>query len=193
MTPTLSPFEHENRSHDGVDCAVVTRKHFLYPLPEVSGARPCEDDLLLIEALRANPKGSHAALADATGRGPAEVRTRLVRLRQQGILLGSRAVVRPCEHSVDALHILCSVTLDSRSTACQQRFAAKARESAAVTLCYRVAADFDYLLQVVVPGMSQFRRLIAELPHIERFTVRTIFGSLPLQRCDRTLPPMSEL
>jgi len=177
MTSTPSSLECENRPFERIGVA-VTGKHVLYPLPPASEARPCEADLRLIRALQANPKGSCAALADATGQGPGEVRTRLVRLQAQGIVLGVRAVVKPCDPPTDALRILCNVTLDSGSRACRQRFAATARERAEVISCYRVAANFDYVLQVVVPGMPQFRHLVAGLPHVERFTVRTIFDSL---------------
>lgn len=86
--------------------------------------------------------------------------------------------MKPSVSADDSLRIFCGITLDSSFLVARGRFEAKAKEAIEVVSCYRVAADFDYLIQVVVLEMVQFRQLMAKLPHIEKFKVLTIIDSM---------------
>ena len=151
-----------------------TARHAIFPVPSPPENLPSATDLALLQAVSRHPKASTSVLAEEVGIKATEVRERLSRLFSDGSLLGIRAIVKPFAVPLDSLQMFCHIRLTSRLNSVRNRFTTIVNDNPQVVRCFEVSADFDYLLQIVVPDMPSFRALISELPGIEHIKVVSV-------------------
>ncbi|WP_333715246.1 Lrp/AsnC family transcriptional regulator [Yoonia sp.] len=148
-----------------------------------------DDDRRLLRLMQADPALGVPALAELTGSTPARVGRRLDRLRAEGVLLGSRAVIdwRALGYSVA---VSLRITLDKAVARAFDEFIAAARLVPEVIEIQTFLGRVDVRLSLIARDLPDYQRIYREailpLPHIADIealmTVATVKSdeSLPL-------------
>lgn len=170
---TLSPNSGVNQEDQVADARA---RHMIFPVPSPPDNLLSAIDLALLQAVSRHPKASTGVLAEEVGIKANEVRERIARLFSDGSLLGIRAIVKPFDVPLDSVKMFCHIRLSSHLASARNKFTAMVNDRPAVIRCFEVSADFDYLLQIVVPDMPSVRALISELPHIEHIKVLSVIN-----------------
>lgn len=173
---TLDTAPRPRSERSDVAAGNLSARHAIFPVPSPPENLPSATDLALLQAVSRQPKASTGVLAEQVGVKANEVRDRLARLFADGSLLGIRAIVKPFELPIDSLKMICHIRLTSRLNSVRQKFTATVHDKHEIVRCFEVSADFDYLLQIVVPDMPSFRALISELPYIEHLKVVSVLN-----------------
>jgi Lrp/AsnC family leucine-responsive transcriptional regulator len=146
-------------------------------------------DRAILRHLQADGRLPNAALAERVRLSPSPCLRRLKRLEADGTIRGYRAILdrRKVGLGLTAF-VEIKVNGQSRRRAEElERAMAKVDE---IVACYIVAGDADFLLEVVVPDLAAYERLLLhtllELPGVSdvrsNFAIRTVKepGPLPL-------------
>lgn len=148
-----------------------------------------DDDRQLLRLMQNDPARSIPDLADAMGTTAARVTRRADRLREQGILQGSRAVInwRALGYSVA---VSLRITLDKTVSRAFDDFIAAARSVPEVIEIQTFLGRVDVRLSIIARDLPDYQRIYREavlpLPHIADIealmTVATVKSdeSLPL-------------
>lgn len=126
-------------------------------------------DRRILRQLQADPRLSGAALADRAGLNAATCWRRLERLREQGVLRGSRAVIdwRALGYSVE---VSLRVTLDKTVPRAFDDFAAQARRIPEVLEIQTFLGQVDVRLGLIARDLAHYQVLyrdrVLTLPHI---------------------------
>lgn len=126
-------------------------------------------DRRILRLLQADPARGVPDLADAVGLTPAKVGRRLDRLRDDGVLRGSRAVIdwRALGYSVA---VSLRITLDKTVARAFDDFIAAAREVPEVIEIQTFLGRVDVRLEVIARDMGHYQAIyrdrILTLPHI---------------------------
>ena len=153
---------------------------------------PIDDtDRAILRHLQADGRLPNAALAERVRLSPSPCLRRLKRLEEDGTIRGYRAILdrRKIGLGLTAF-VEIKVSGQSRRRAEElERAMAKIDE---IVACYIVAGDADFMLEVVVPDLAAYERLLLhtllELPGVSdvrsNFAIRTVKepGPLPLAR-----------
>lgn len=128
-----------------------------------------DTDRRILRQLQADPSLSGAALAERTGLNAATCWRRLERLRERGVLRGSRAVIdwRALGYSVE---VSLRVTLDKTVPRAFDDFAAQARQIPEVLEIQTFLGQVDVRLGLIARDLAHYQTLyrdrILTLPHI---------------------------
>lgn len=122
----------------------------------------------LLEALEDDARLSYAELGERVGLSKSPCWSRVQDLQRRGVITGYRAQIDPAAVGL-ALHALVEVSIDS---ALHEQFEAAVNLNPAVIECYTTAGQADYVLHVLVPGISELDELlrarISRLPGVQR-------------------------
>lgn len=128
-----------------------------------------DTDRRILRQLQADPRLSGAELASRAGLNAATCWRRLERLRERGVLRGSRAVIdwRALGYSVE---VSLRVTLDKAVPRAFEDFAASAREIPEVLEIQTFLGQVDVRLGLIARDLAHYQTLyrdrILTLPHI---------------------------
>lgn len=126
-------------------------------------------DRRILRHMQSDPEQSIPDLAEAISLTPSRLTRRLEKLREAGILLGSRAMIdwRALGYTVE---VSLRVTLDKTNPRAFDEFIAQAREIPEVLEIQTFLGQVDVRLSVIARDMAHYqqiyRRRILTLPHI---------------------------
>ena len=155
----------------------------------ISGFMLDDVDRRLLRLLQADPSRGVPDLAETTGSTPARIGRRLDRLREDGVLQGSRAVIdwRALGYSVA---VSLRITLDKTVSRAFDDFITAARSVPEVIEIQTFLGRVDVRLSIIARDLPDYQRIYREailpLPHIADIealmTVSTVKSdeSLPL-------------
>ena len=148
-------------------------------------------DVRILRELQADGRLSNVALAERVGLSPSPCLRRVRRLEEDGVIAGYRALL---DRSKVSLGLTAFVAI--RIEAHQDERAAQVQEALRampeVVACHLVSGEADFLLEVVLPDLAAYERLLLgrllKLPGVK--DIRTSFAmrqvkpaaSLPLDQ-----------
>ncbi|MGR3709863.1 MAG: Lrp/AsnC family transcriptional regulator [Alterinioella nitratireducens] len=126
-------------------------------------------DRKIVDLLLADGRLPVTEIAARIGLSKTPTQTRLVRLREAGVIRGFRAVVDPAKLGRDHVAFV-EVKLTDTTEAALRRFNAAVMAVPEIEQCHMIAGAFDYLLKVRTRDMRDYRRVLGEvvsgLPHV---------------------------
>jgi Lrp/AsnC family transcriptional regulator, leucine-responsive regulatory protein len=146
-------------------------------------------DRMILGELQADGRLPNATLADRVHLSPSPCLRRLKRLERGGTIRGYRAILDRRRIGL-GLTVFVEVKVTSHSSRRAEEFGDAVAGVDAIVACYIVAGQADFLLEVVVPDLAAYERVlletIMELPGVtdvrSNIAIRTIkeAGPLPL-------------
>jgi Lrp/AsnC family leucine-responsive transcriptional regulator len=146
-------------------------------------------DHAILSHLQEDGRLPNAALAERVHLSPSPCLRRLKRLERDGAIRGYRAILDRRQIGLD-LTVFVEVKVTSHSSRRAEEFGNAVAAIDAIVGCYIVAGQADFLLEVVVPDLAAYERLLLEtlmeLPGVtdvrSNIAIRTIkeAGPLPL-------------
>jgi Lrp/AsnC family transcriptional regulator, leucine-responsive regulatory protein len=133
-------------------------------------------DRKLLNEVQINADRTNAELGDVVGLSPAAVLRRLKKLRDEGVVERTVALIAP-EASEQSLTAISEVCLKRHGTDERDRFLRQISAQPAVTQCYLVTGEIDVVIIASFANMGAFdafvERTLASDPSVEQ--VRTNF------------------
>lgn len=144
-------------------------------------------DRVLLQALQADGRMTHSALAELVHLSPSACLRRVRRLEEAGVISGYHAHL-DSERLGLGTTVFVEISLDSQQEDVLDAFEAAVREVPEVVDCHLMAGDADYLLQVVAADVTDYERIhrteMARLPHVAKlrssFALRGVVERGPL-------------
>lgn len=121
-----------------------------------------EIDRKILRALQADGRITNQALAEACHLSPAACFDRVKRLRANGYIVGTVAVLEPSKLD-RALLIFVEVLLDRTTGDVFEAFAEAVRTQPDILECHMVAGGFDYLIKARVRDMAAYRAFLGDI------------------------------
>lgn len=138
-------------------------------------------DLKLLAQVQRDARASAEDLGAAVGLSGSAVLRRLKRLRETGVIDREVAVVAT-DKVGSRLRIIASVELERERADLLSPLVELLQERPEIQQAYYISGDADLLLIVIVPEISHYDRLTAELvskhPMIKRITTSMVFREL---------------
>jgi Lrp/AsnC family leucine-responsive transcriptional regulator len=148
-----------------------------------------DTDRAILRELQADGRLPNAALAERVHLSPSPCLRRLKRLEDEGTIAGYRAVLDRRKVGL-GLTAFVEVKVSGQSRRRAEQLEKAVAEVEEIIACYIVAGDADFMLEVVVPDLAAYERLLLrtllELPGVSdvrtNFAIRTVkeAGPLPL-------------
>lgn len=104
-----------------------------------------EFDHRILAAVQADNQRSHGQIGESVGLSASAVRRRLQKLRQSQVIVADVSVIAP---ELRGLSFITHVKLSVESVNDDQNFRKQIAADPAVSQCYSVSGDFDYVLLV---------------------------------------------
>jgi Lrp/AsnC family transcriptional regulator, leucine-responsive regulatory protein len=144
-------------------------------------------DRKLLHHLQADGRMANATLAERVHLSPSPCLRRLRRLENDGTILGYRAILDRRRVGL-GLTVFVEVKVTGHSQSRADELERAVAEIDAIVACYIVAGPADFLLEVVVPDLAVYERLlletIMELPGVtdvrSNIAIRTMKQAGPL-------------
>ena len=146
-------------------------------------------DRRLLEILQGKGRLSNAALAERVHLSPSPCLRRVKALEQEGVIEGYRAVLGR-EAVGLGLTVFVEIKVEGHSDRLAEEIEAAVNAMPEVVACHIVSGAADFLLEVVVPDLRAYERLLLgsllKLPAVvdvrSNFAIRTVKapGPLPL-------------
>lgn len=141
-------------------------------------------DIALLDTLQRDGNATNATLGEAVHLSPSQVSRRLQRLAEAGLIAGYAALLDPPAIGLDVT-AFALVILERHDKARSSAFEEAARALPAVTDCFSVSGDADYLLRIVAPDLPAFSELM--MKHILRLPgVAHVKTNIALQKVKQT-------
>lgn len=121
-----------------------------------------ETDKRILRALQQDGRMTNQALAEACNISPAACFDRVKRLRANGYIVGTMALLDPAKLD-RALLIFVEVLLDRTTGDIFDEFAAAVRRQPDILECHMVAGGFDYLIKARVADMAAYRAFLGDV------------------------------
>ena len=121
-----------------------------------------DTDRRILTVLQRDGRITNQALAEACNISPAACFDRVKRLRAQGYILGTMALLDPAKLD-RALLIFVEVLLDRTTGDLFDEFAAAVRDQPEILECHMVAGGFDYLIKARLRDMAAYRAFLGEV------------------------------
>jgi Lrp/AsnC family leucine-responsive transcriptional regulator len=144
-------------------------------------------DRRLLEILQREGRLSNAALAERVHLSPSPCLRRVKALEEDGVIEGYRAVVG--RESVGlGLTVFVEIKVEGHSDRLAEEIEAAVNAMPEVVACHIVSGAADFLLEVVVPDLRAYERLLLgsllKLPAVvdvrSNFAIRTVKAPAPL-------------
>lgn len=150
-------------------------------------ARLDEIDHALLSALQQDAGLSQRDLAERVGLSQNACWRRLARLRETGVLRGSRAVVVPRAVGLD-LTVFVLIRTRHHDDAWSARFRNRVESVPDVIELHRIGGEWDYLAKVVTRSMAGYDRVYKAL--IQNMDIERVTGLFSMETilADRPLP-----
>jgi Lrp/AsnC family transcriptional regulator, leucine-responsive regulatory protein len=136
-------------------------------------------DRAILRALEADARLSYGELADKVGITKTPCWARVRELEKSGVLRGYHADIDPASLGLE-LHAFVQVTLDGRRHA---EFEAAVLRHRSILECYATTGTGDYLLHVLVAGITALdgflRNEISRMPGVQR--TQTTVGTMAIK------------
>lgn len=133
-------------------------------------------DRLILRALQEDAHITNADLAAHVHLSPAACLRRVERLRTEGVIRRTVALVEPAAVAMGTL-VIVGVVLDRSTPESFGDFEAAARGISGCLECHLVAGEFDYFLMLRIRDLERFNKLhageIIKLPGVRQ--IRTFF------------------
>ncbi|WP_309092262.1 Lrp/AsnC family transcriptional regulator [Phenylobacterium sp.] len=146
-----------------------------------------ELDRKILAALQRDARLSNVELADEVGLSPSPCLRRVKLLEQAGVIRGYHAALDRAAVGLD-LTIFVGVQVSRHDEANNAAFQEAVRAVPQVVSCHLVSGESDFLLQVVVPDLASYERLLLgvllKLPGVRdirsNFAIQTVKAPSPL-------------
>lgn len=146
-------------------------------------------DRRILRALQADARISNVDLAAAVGLSPSPCLRRVRLLEEAGVIEGYRAALNRTAVGL-GLTVFVGVKVERHTDHEAEAFRAAVADLPEVVSCHLVSGESDFLLQVVLPDLSHYERLLLDvllkLPGVKdirsTFAITTVKadGALPL-------------
>ncbi len=138
-------------------------------------------DFGILGAVQADGRATLEQVGAAVGLSAAAVQRRLVRLRADGVLIGSHALVDPRSVGIPIL-VLVFLTLESDGGGAESTLDEKLANHPNVQQAYELAGSFDRAVVIAAPDMETYRALARAFfdadPNVKRFASHVVLGTL---------------
>ncbi len=133
-------------------------------------------DKKILQALFEDGRASVETVAEKVGLSPTPVRLRLQRLKETGVIRGTRAEIDLAKCNLE-LAVIVFVKLSARDRSTISAFETRVLSIREITHCLLISGPFDYMLTVHTADMAGYnqtlRNQLAELPGV--FGIETSF------------------
>lgn len=129
--------------------------------PERENAMLDEIDRRILRLLQADGRMTNQALAEAVHVSPAACFERVKRLKANGYILGTMAILDPVKLD-RALLIFVEVLLDRTTEDVFDAFRHAVTRQPEILECHMVAGGFDYLIKARVKDMAAYRQFLGD-------------------------------
>jgi Lrp/AsnC family transcriptional regulator, leucine-responsive regulatory protein len=144
-------------------------------------------DRRILAELQADGRLTNVELADRVGLSPSPCIRRLRRLERDGVIEGYRATLDRAKLGL-GLTIYVGVKVERHHDAEAVAFEHAVRALKEVISCHLVSGEADFLLQIAVPDLAAYERLLLgallKLPGVKdirsSFAIRTVKSAAPL-------------
>lgn len=119
-------------------------------------------DLRLLDLLQQDADIPIRTLAERVGSSPATCQRRIARLKAEGVLLKTVALVDR-QRVGRPLTVFVSVELEKQNDALLRQFEQRMAREPDVMACYEVSGEFDFLLIVTAPSMAHYHAFTREV------------------------------
>jgi Lrp/AsnC family leucine-responsive transcriptional regulator len=144
-------------------------------------------DRRIVAALQADGRLSNVELADKVGLSPSPCLRRVRRLEREGYIDGYRAALRRDRVGL-GLSVFVGVKIDGHANERALAFEKAVVEMPEVVACHLVSGEADYILEVVVPDLADYRRFLVgkllDLPIVREvrsnIAIQTLKAGAPL-------------
>lgn len=141
-------------------------------------------DRKLLNELQSDAYRTNAELGEVVGLSPASVLRRIKRLRDEGVIERTVALVAP-EASEHSLIAISEISLERHGTDERDRFLRLMSEQPAVTQCYLVTGDIDVVTIASFANMAAFdgfaERCLASDRSVARVRTRFVMRRVKFQ------------
>ena len=135
--------------------------------PEKSSVRMDATDKRLLRLLQRNSKQTHKALSLELGLSPTAVYERVKRLERQGVIRKYVALLDPSGVGRN-FRVFCQVKLNQHIKPQVISFEKEVGQLEEVVSCYHLGGEYDYLLEICVRDMQEYREfMVAKLTAIQ--------------------------
>lgn len=126
-------------------------------------------DSRILEVLSVDGRMAVTELARRVGLSKSPCQVRLNKLRNEGYILGFRAVLDPQKMQLEHVAFT-EVKLDNTTEKALDAFNEAVRKISEVEQCHMIAGQFDYLLKIRTRDINAYRKVLGEkiscLPHV---------------------------
>ncbi len=144
-------------------------------------------DRRILTELQADARLTNVELADRIGLSPSPCIRRLKRLERDGVIEGYRATLDRAKLGL-GLTLYVGIKVERHQDADAAAFEDAVRALPEVISCHLVSGEVDFLLQIVVPDLAAYERLLMgtllKLPGAKdirsSFAMRTVKSAAPL-------------
>jgi len=134
-------------------------------------------DLAILDIVQQDNQRSHASIGDAVNLSASSVRRRLSALRQAGVIV---ADVSLTDASKCGLTFITSVSFEREDPIIYSAFRAQMRDEAAVSQCYTVSGDMDFVLIVHAENPEAYEqwgeRTLMTNPGVRRYSTSIVWS-----------------
>jgi Lrp/AsnC family transcriptional regulator, leucine-responsive regulatory protein len=124
------------------------------PKPDLDGV-----DCRIVAALQADGRLTNVDLAERVGLSPSPCLRRVKRLEREGYIEGYRAMLKRSRVGL-GFTVFVGVKVDGHADERMHAFEAGVLAMPEVVACHIVSGEADYLLEVVVPDLEHYQRLL---------------------------------
>lgn len=134
-------------------------------------------DLAILDIVQQDNQRSHASIGDEVNLSASSVRRRLSAMRLAGVIV---ADVSLTDASKCGLTFITSVSFEREDPATYNAFRAQMRDEAAVSQCYAVSGDLDFVLIIHAESPEAYEqwgeRTLMANPAIRRYTTSIVWS-----------------
>jgi Lrp/AsnC family transcriptional regulator, leucine-responsive regulatory protein len=136
-------------------------------------------DRRIVAALQADGRLTNADLAQRVGLSPSPCLRRVNRLEREGYIEGYRAILRRDQIGL-GLTVFVSVKIEGHADDKAVAFEETVVTFPEVVSCHMVSGETDYLLEIVVPDLDQYRSFLID-KLLELTVVREVRSNVAIQ------------
>jgi Lrp/AsnC family leucine-responsive transcriptional regulator len=136
-------------------------------------------DRRIVAALQADGRLTNADLAQRVGLSPSPCLRRVNRLEREGYIEGYRAILRRDQIGL-GLTVFVSVKIEGHADDKAVAFEEAVVTFPEVVSCHMVSGETDYLLEIVVPDLDQYRSFLID-KLLELTVVREVRSNVAIQ------------
>ncbi|QYJ07030.1 Lrp/AsnC family transcriptional regulator [Qipengyuania flava] len=136
-----------------------------------------EFDRRILAIVQADASRSHQSIGEEVNLSPSSVRRRLQALRKDGVILGEVALVDPAKLGLSFLTL---VSFEKESQRIYDAFRRQMIADEAVSQCYSVSGEFDFVLMVHAVSPAAYEqwgeRVLMANPALKRYSTSVVWS-----------------